>query len=251
MWNCPYANDSFPVYAEDIDGDASPSTALLSSLARELAVVLVGGSIPERVDDKLFNTCCVFDTRGLLLARHRKVCWACRLTSLRLSLRSRSLSSSVAHHAVDAEAVCAVPPDGGWRARRAHGEVGEWVLDLELVEPLSAVWYHAFSLLVFVSDWHQKRGGLIWAQTHLFDINIPGKISFQESATLTAGDAGTVVDTEVGRLGIGICFDVRFPDLAAIYAARGAHMLIFPGAILPHTLCELSGQEHRVLVQSP
>jgi len=82
-----------------------------------------------------------------------------------------------------------------------------------------------------------SRDGLLLCadrqQTHLFDIDIPGKITFQESATLTAGGSGTVVDTEVGRLGIGICFDVRFPDLAAVYAARGAHFLIFPGANRP------------------
>jgi len=73
MWNCPYANDSFPVYAEDIDGGAAPSADLLAGLARELSVVVVGGSIPERKGDQLFNTCCVFNTQGQLLARHRKV----------------------------------------------------------------------------------------------------------------------------------------------------------------------------------
>ncbi|KAI3973569.1 hypothetical protein MKW92_033295 [Papaver armeniacum] len=48
IWNSPYANASFPVYAEDIDagGDASPSTAMLSEVARNLKVTIVGGSIP-------------------------------------------------------------------------------------------------------------------------------------------------------------------------------------------------------------
>lgn len=44
---------------------------------------------------------------------------------------------------------------------------------------------------------------------HLFDIDIPGEISFRESDTLTAGEAGTVIDTPVGRLGVGICYDMR------------------------------------------
>ncbi|KAI3904072.1 hypothetical protein MKW92_001009 [Papaver armeniacum] len=50
IWNSPYSNDSFPVYAEDIDagGDASPSTAMLSEVARSLKITIVGGSIPER-----------------------------------------------------------------------------------------------------------------------------------------------------------------------------------------------------------
>lgn len=65
---------------------------------------------------------------------------------------------------------------------------------------------------------------------HLFDIDIPGGVSFRESLTLTPGEAPTVVDTEVGRLGVGICYDIRFPELAAICAARGAQILVYPGA---------------------
>lgn len=40
-------------------------------------------------------------------------------------------------------------------------------------------------------------------KVHLFDIDIPGGITFKESDTLTPGDDGTVVDTDCGRLGIG------------------------------------------------
>jgi len=75
IWNSPYSNDSFPLYAEDIDagGDASPSTAMLSEAARTLKVTIIGGSIPERFEDRLYNTCCVFGTEGKLIAKHRKV----------------------------------------------------------------------------------------------------------------------------------------------------------------------------------
>jgi len=75
IWNSPYSNDSFPVYAEDIDAgaDASPSTAMLSELSRLLKITIVGGSIPERSGGRLYNTCCVFGTDGKLLAKHRKV----------------------------------------------------------------------------------------------------------------------------------------------------------------------------------
>ncbi|TMW92035.1 hypothetical protein EJD97_013577 [Solanum chilense] len=140
IWNSPYSNDSFPIYAEDIDAgsDASPSTAMLSEAARLLKITIVGGSIPERSGDKLYNTCCVFDADGTLKAKHRKI--------------------------------------------------------------------------------------------HLFDIDIPGKITFKESQTLTAGETPTVVDTEVGRIGIGICYDIRFQELAMLYAARGAHLICYPGA---------------------
>lgn len=75
MWNCPYSNDSFPTYAEDIDGGRSPSTDALSSAAAAAGVTLVGGSIPERSLGALYNTACVFGTDGVLLAKHRKVRW--------------------------------------------------------------------------------------------------------------------------------------------------------------------------------
>lgn len=75
IWNGPYSNDSFPVYAEDIDagGDASPSTAMLSEVSQRLKITIVGGSIAERSGDRLYNTSCVFGTDGKLLAKHRKV----------------------------------------------------------------------------------------------------------------------------------------------------------------------------------
>ncbi|CAF1786601.1 unnamed protein product [Brassica napus] len=65
---------------------------------------------------------------------------------------------------------------------------------------------------------------------HLFDIDIPGKITYMESRTFTPGETPTVVDTDVGRIGIGICYDIRFQELAMMYAARGAHLLCYPGA---------------------
>jgi omega-amidase len=67
------------------------------------------------------------------------------------------------------------------------------------------------------------------SKVHLFDIDIPGKMTFRESDTLSPGDALTVVDTPVGRLGLGICYDIRFPELAMVCAARGATLLVYPG----------------------
>lgn len=140
IWNSPYSNDCFPVYAEDIDagGDAAPSISMLSEVARNKKITIVGGSVPERSGDCIYNTCCVFGTDGKIKGKHRKI--------------------------------------------------------------------------------------------HLFDIDIPGKINFMESKTLTAGETPTIVDTDVGRIGIGICYDIRFQELAILYASRGAHLLCYPGA---------------------
>lgn len=65
---------------------------------------------------------------------------------------------------------------------------------------------------------------------HLFDIDVPGKIRFQESETLTAGNSFTCFDAGAFRIGVGICYDIRFPELAQIYASKGCHLLLYPGA---------------------
>lgn len=65
---------------------------------------------------------------------------------------------------------------------------------------------------------------------HLFDIDVKGKITFKESDVLTAGNDFTIADTEFGKVGIGICYDIRFPELAKIMVENGALILIYPGA---------------------
>lgn len=70
---------------------------------------------------------------------------------------------------------------------------------------------------------------------HLFDIDVRATASssgqrFRESDTLSPGDQVTVVDTPVGRLGVAICYDLRFPELARLMVMRGAKILAYPGA---------------------
>lgn len=65
---------------------------------------------------------------------------------------------------------------------------------------------------------------------HLFDIDVKGKIYFKESDTLSAGNDFTVIKTDLGTIGIGICYDIRFAELSRIMALNGAEILIFPGA---------------------
>ncbi|KAM1113572.1 hypothetical protein COP1_046489 [Malus domestica] len=56
------------------------------------------------------------------------------------------------------------------------------------------------------------------------------EISFKESDFFSTGDQTTIVDTEVGRIGVGICHDLRFPELAALYKKKGVHIICNPGA---------------------
>lgn len=65
---------------------------------------------------------------------------------------------------------------------------------------------------------------------HLFDIDIKGGQYFKESDTLTPGDQVTVFDTEFGRMGLCICYDFRFPELARLMVDKGAQVIIVPAA---------------------
>lgn len=65
---------------------------------------------------------------------------------------------------------------------------------------------------------------------HLFDIDVPGRITFKESDTLTGGDRLALFDTPYGRVGLGICYDIRFPYLAMLLRQAGAKFLFYPGA---------------------
>ncbi|CEG69115.1 Putative Nitrilase [Rhizopus microsporus] len=67
-------------------------------------------------------------------------------------------------------------------------------------------------------------------KVHLFDIDVPGKITFKESETLSPGSWLTSVDTKYGKLGLGICYDIRFPEMAMIAARKGCLAMIYPGA---------------------
>ena len=77
-----------------------------------------------------------------------------------------------------------------------------------------------------------KTGSVIakHRKMHLFDIDVKDKIYFKESDVLTAGNEFTVAETEFGKIGIGICYDIRFPELARIMAESGALILFYPGA---------------------
>jgi len=67
-------------------------------------------------------------------------------------------------------------------------------------------------------------------KVHLFDVDIKNGISFKESEVLTSGSGITVVDTPWGKVGIAICYDIRFPELIRIMALKGAKIVFIPAA---------------------
>lgn len=135
MFNTPYQTVLFPAYAESYPEGGT--VRMLARVAGETGIILVGGSIPERDGDTVYNTSFIFGPRGQLLGRHRKV--------------------------------------------------------------------------------------------HLFDVDLPG-LSIRESSTLGPGAGYTIVDAGFGKLGVCVCYDVRFPELARLMALAGVQVMVAPGA---------------------
>jgi len=65
---------------------------------------------------------------------------------------------------------------------------------------------------------------------HMFDVDLPTGESARESKTYTPGDRAVVVDADMGRLGLTICYDMRFPHLYRALAQAGAEVIVAPAA---------------------
>jgi deaminated glutathione amidase len=91
----------------------------------------------------------------------------------------------------------------------------------------------AAASLVYDSD---GRRVARYDKIHLFDVDIPARAeSYRESAHVAPGARATVLDTPAGRLGLSVCYDVRFPELYRHLSARGAQLLTVPSAFTSPT----------------
>ncbi len=107
------------------------------------------------------------------------------------------------------------------------------------------IWVHIGSLAVRRDDGRYANrafvidaGGAIRARydkLHLFDVDLPSGESWRESASYAAGETAVLVDTPVGRLGLSICYDLRFPDLYRSLSDAGATVLAVPAAFTQAT----------------
>ena len=71
---------------------------------------------------------------------------------------------------------------------------------------------------------------------HLFDVDIPGKAeAYRESAHVAPGHEPVVVETPVGRIGLTVCYDIRFPELFRRLSAAGAQIITVPSAFTAPT----------------
>lgn len=135
MFNTPYSAKFFQRYAEE---DGGPVERRLASLAKSCGVYLIAGSVPERCEGRIYNTCYVYDRTGERIGKHRKI--------------------------------------------------------------------------------------------HLFDVNVKGGVSYLESEVLDPGDQVTIIETEYARIGIAICYDIRFPELFRMMTLAGAQMIVLPAS---------------------
>ncbi len=85
-----------------------------------------------------------------------------------------------------------------------------------------------------------------YRKIHLFDVAIPDGTRYAESEGVRAGDQVVVAATALGRIGLSICYDLRFPELYRRMAALGAEVLTIPAAFTLYT-----GKDHwEVLVRA-
>ena len=78
-----------------------------------------------------------------------------------------------------------------------------------------------------------------YRKIHLFDVEVAGHVSAQESSTIEPGDEIVTLDLDSVRFGLSICYDLRFPELYRILALLGAKVLFVPAAFTMFT-----GKDH-------
>jgi nitrilase len=115
----------------------------------------------------------------------------------------------------------------------AARELGLWIVAGTMPLRVAGERRVAAASLVF------DAGGEIVARydkIHLFDVSVPGRDErYQESATVRPGALPVCVDTPAGRLGLAVCYDVRFPELFRLLARDGADWFCLPSAFTAPT----------------
>jgi predicted amidohydrolase len=141
-------------------------------------------------------------------------------------------------------------PDGGAKLERSFDEAHDPALPsfTALAEELG-IWLLIGSLAIKVSDTKTaNRSFLIdpkgriaarYSKIHLFDVDLPSGEKYRESNTVAGGDSATLADTPWGKIGMTICYDLRFPQLYRALAQKGAFMLTLPSAFT-----ETTGKAH-------
>jgi predicted amidohydrolase len=148
-------------------------------------------------------------------------------------------------------------PDGGAKLALSYDEAHDPALPAfgALAEALG-IWLLIGSLAIKVSETKtanrqflidpKGRVAARYSKIHLFDVNLPSGETYRESNTVAGGDAAVLAETPWGKIGLSICYDMRFPQLYRALAQKGAFLLTAPSAFT-----ETTGQAHwHVLLRS-
>jgi predicted amidohydrolase len=107
---------------------------------------------------------------------------------------------------------------------------GMWVLGGSIAEAADGHVYNTSTLF-------DREGGLVarYRKIHLFDVDLDGQPPLRESALFTPGEQVVSHDSDLGRIGLSICYDLRFPELYRGLVAVGAELLTVPSAFTAQT----------------
>jgi predicted amidohydrolase len=132
-------------------------------------------------------------------------------------------------------------PDGGAKLAASHDEAHDPALPVfaALAKELG-VWLLIGSLANKVSDTKTANRSFLFApdgrvaarysKIHLFDVDLAAAERYSESATVEGGRDAVLADTAWGRLGLTVCYDIRFPGLYRALARQGAFAFAVPSA---------------------
>ena len=131
----------------------------------------------------------------------------------------------------------------------------------------TGIWTLVGSVSVTAGDKRANRSVLIDGQgrevtcydkIHMFDVDIGDGQVYRESAVIAAGNAAVVADLPWGRVGLSVCYDLRFPHLYRALAKAGADILTVPAAFTKvtgkahwHTLLRARAIENGAYVLAP
>ncbi|MGL3819448.1 carbon-nitrogen hydrolase family protein [Sphingopyxis sp. R3-92] len=121
-----------------------------------------------------------------------------------------------------------------------------WPAALQDIARRHGLWLHSGSMPLLTDDGRRRlnRSHVIAAdgsirarydKIHMFDVTLPSGENWTESAAYAGGSELAVVDTPVGRIGLSICYDVRFPELYRALVDRGAEVIAVPAAFTVST----------------
>ena len=141
-------------------------------------------------------------------------------------------------------------PDGGAKLAHSYPEAQDPALPVfgALAKELG-IWLLAGSLAIKVSDTKTANRSFLfspdgkisarYSKVHLFDVDLPSGEKYRESNTVAGGGEAMLADTPWGKIGLSICYDIRFPQLYREMAKKGAFAFTAPSAFT-----ETTGKAH-------